>query len=151
MNVFPVPTSYDSKSTSSPLEISHDWLITDCISHAKYRLNQSSSTGYDSICDSFTRNINNSENDIFALYKNYFFNKMGCGLHSLLWEDDSQTKPAEIQRYESIIKKNHFIDAPEECQDWDKPLPKPKIHRSGKIAVRLHFSGRGKPLPFDES
>jgi len=134
-----------------PLEVPRNLLIIDCIRDAIDCLNQSFSAGYNNniTYDCCERDDCNTQHHILKVSKKEFFKQFYC--NTLSKEDDSQTKQAELQRYESIIKKNHFIDAPEECQDWDKPLPKPKIHRSGKIAVRLHFSGRGKPLPFDES
>ena len=44
-----------------------------------------------------------------------------------------------------------FSQEMENEQDWDQPLPTPKTRKKGTVSVRLHFQGRGKPLPFDES
>lgn len=147
MSIFPIPM-YDSESTSMPLEVPRNLLIIDCIRDAIDCLNQSFSAGYNNniTYDCCERDDCNTQHHILKVSKKEFFKQFYC--NTLSKEDDSQTKQAELQRYESIIKRKHFSNMLEEPQDWDKSLPKPKVHRAGKITVRLHFTGRGKPLPF---
>lgn len=147
MSIFPIPM-YDSESTSMPLEVSRNLLIIDYIRDMMDCPNQSFSAGYNNniTYDCCERDDCNTQHHILKVSKKEFFKQFYC--NTLSKEDDSQTKQAELQRYESIIKRKYFIGVSEESHDWDKPLLKPKIYRSGKITVRLHFVGRGKPLPF---
>lgn len=66
-------------------------------------------------------------------------------------DEDRQARESVIQQKESDIKNPISIQDLEDSRDLEVPLPKPKIHRSGTVSVQLHFLGRGKPLPFDES
>jgi len=146
MSIFPIPM-YDSESTSMPLEVSRNLLIIDYIRDMMDCPNQSFSAGCNVTYDCYEKNDYNTQYRILEINKMKFLNQFHCGMYTLS-NEDSQTMRAEFQRYESIIKRKHFSNMLEEPQDWDKSLPKPKVHRAGKITVRLHFTGRGKPLPF---